>query len=272
MQIPSVTLNNRAEMPQIGFGTWRIKKEKDCVQAVTTALECGYRHIDTAQIYGNEQYVGRAIKESGLKRSEVFITTKIWNDNLWWDDFDPSLEVSLSKLHTEYVDLLLVHFPVTEVRGPAWHKMEKAYEEGKARAIGVSNYTIKHLQELLGTCKVRPSVNQVELHVFLQQPELVRFCKDNGIIVEAYSPLAHGYGIEEGLLQRIAEKYNKSPAQIMLRWCIEQGTVPLPKSSHPDRIKENLKIFDFKLDENDLEQIENLNRNFRTCWDPTRTP
>src|SRR5579864_3170264 len=225
MNAPELKLNNGNKIPQIGLGMWLIKKEAECKAAVEAALAAGYRHFDTAQYYKNEQYLGEALAQSGFPRSDVFITTKIANDNQWWDDLIPSFDESLNKLQSDYVDLLLIHFPVTETRGPAWRKMEEIYQSGRARSIGVSNYTVRHLEELLSDCKVKPVVNQVELHVFLQQPELVEFCKQHDIVVEAYSPLAHGHGMKDRVLQDIADEYGKTPAQIMLRWCIEIGTV-----------------------------------------------
>lgn len=265
-------MNNGREIPQVGLGLWLNKDEQECKVSVKYALEAGYRHFDTAQIYHNEEFLGTALQEVGTKRSDIFITTKIWNDNFWWDDLLPSLEESLAQLQTNYVDLLLLHFPVTETRGPAWRKMEEAYEAGKAKAIGVSNYTIAHLEELLADCKVKPAVNQVELHVFLQQPELVAFCKKHNIVVEAYSPLAHGMGIDDPMLGEIAKKHGKTSAQIMLRWAIEAGCVVLPKSTHQDRINQNIDIFDFSLDKDDMAKIKHLDKNFRTCWDPTHVP
>lgn len=272
MIVPRIALTSGTSIPQIGLGTWLNKGEEECREAVTSAVQAGYRHFDTAQIYENEQFVGSALAESKLPREELFITTKIWNDNLWWEGFDESFEESLRKLQTDYVDLLLIHFPVTEERRPAWHKMEEKNKAGKAKAIGVSNYTIRHLEELLRESTIKPTVNQVELHVFLQQPELVQYCKDNDIVVEAYSPLAHGYGLDNSVIAAIAKKHNKTPAQILIRWCIEVGAVPLPKSTHPDRIRQNFEVFDFAFDAADLEQIKTLDRGFRTCWDPTHTP
>ncbi len=204
-----------------------------------------------------------------MPRDEVFITTKIWNENLYWDDVMPSFEQSLANLQTDYVDLLLIHFPVTEVRRPAWRKMEEIARSGRAKAIGVSNYTIPHLEELLQESSIKPVVNQIELHVYLQQPELVKFCQAHDIVVEAYSPLAHGYGIDNPVLKTIGDKYGKSAAQIMIRWCIEQGLVVLPKSVHPARITENLAVFDFKLDADDMVKLAALESGYRTCWDPT---
>lgn len=270
MSVPEVTLNNSLLMPGIGFGVWQIKDREECISSVRTALEAGYRHIDTAQIYGNEQHVGEAVKTSGIDRKEIFITTKISIYNFL--RVQKSFATSLDKLGTDYVDLLLLHYPVSKVRGKAWAKLEELNRAGKARSIGVSNYTIKHLTELLENCKIKPAVNQVELHVYLQQPELLAFCKEQGIVVEAYSPLAHGHGMDNPVLESIAKKYGKTPAQIMLRWCVEAGTVPLPKSATPKRIKENIDIFDFALTPEDMKKIEELEEGLRTCWDPTRTP
>lgn len=269
MNVPQIKLNNGQKIPQIGFGVWLIKKEKECIDSVKSALETGYRHIDTAQIYRNEQYVGQAIVESDVPRKDIFITTKIWNDNFWWDDLIPSFEDSLKRLQTDYVDLLLLHSPVTETRRPAWRRMEELNKDGRAKSIGVSNYTIKHLKELLSECEIKPVVNQVELHVFLQQPELAEYCRKNDIIVEAYSPLAHGYGIKDPLLVQIGKKHKKTAVQIMLRWLVEQGYVVLPKSVHPERIQENFEIFDFKLDAADKKQLVSLEKDLRTAWDPT---
>lgn len=269
MNIPQITLNNDISIPQIGFGTWMIKDKAECIASVKSALEAGYTHVDTAQIYGNEAFVGEAITQSGVDRKELFITTKIWNENQFWDDLIPSFEDSLKNLQTDYVDLLLLHFPVTELRRPAWKRMEDLYESGKVKSIGVSNYTIRHLEELLAECKIKPVVNQVELHIFLQQPELVVFCENNGIILEAYSPLSHGYKMNDATIQAIAEKHGKSYTQIMIRWCIEQGFVVLPKSVHEDRIKENIAVLDFELDEEDKAKLKELDEGLRTCWDPT---
>jgi diketogulonate reductase-like aldo/keto reductase len=271
MSIPNIKISDNVEIPQLGFGTWLIKEGSECKNAIKTALEVGYRHFDTAQIYENEQFVGEALSESSIPRGELFITTKIWNENMFWDDIESSLDKSLKKLRTTYVDLLLLHFPVTELRRPAWHRMQDIYKLGKARAIGVSNYTTQHLEELLNECEIKPAVNQVELHVYLQQPELVKYCQDNGIVLEAYSPLAHGYDMKNQTLGVIAKKHNKSVAQIMIRWCINNGFVTIPKSTHSNYIKENFEVFDFKLDEQDLRQIETLDKNLRTCWDPTHT-
>jgi diketogulonate reductase-like aldo/keto reductase len=270
-QIPLLPLNNGVRIPQLGLGTWRMRDEAECQQAVRWALELGYRHIDTAQIYGNEQFIGGAIKESGVARKDLFITTKIWNDNQGEGDLEPSLGESLEKLQTNYVDLLLLHWPLPG-RGPAWRKMEQVAEAGKTKAIGVSNYTIRHLKELLSECSIKPAVNQVELHVFLQQPELVRFCQDNGIVVEAYSPLAHGESMNDPILGKLARRHGKTPAQLMLRWCVQKGLVVIPKSTHKQRLQENSAIFDFELTDKDLSELAKLERGFRTSGDPTHMP
>ena len=272
MAIPGIKLNDNVSIPQIGLGTWQIKDESKCLETIKIGLEDGYRHFDTAQIYGNEQFIGRALKDSGISRGDLFITTKIWTLNFLSSRVIPSFDASLTKLQTDYVDLLLLHFPVPKLRHSAWKKMEEIQDSGRAKSIGVSNYTIKHLQRLLRDCRIKPSVNQVELHVFLQQPELLEYCKAEGIIVEAYSPLAHSYGLDNPILAKIAKKHSKSTAQIMLRWCVEVDTVPLPKSTTPERIAENIDIFDFKLDKEDMVELRGLDSNHRTCWDPTRIP
>jgi len=269
MNVPNIRLNTGDEIPQVGLGLWLNKDKDECKSSVKVALDAGYTHFDTAQIYNNEQFLGEALQEAGADRKNLFITTKIWNENQYWDDIEPSLDESLDKLKTDYVDLLLLHFPVTETRRPAWRKMEEIYHSGKAKAIGVSNYTIRHLEELLAENKVVPAVNQVEIHVFLQQPELLDFCKRHNIVVEAYSPLAHGMGMNDPVLVEIAKAHNKSTAQIMLRWCVQQDLVVLPKSVHPDRIQQNIDLFNFELSDDEMQRLTTLERDLRTCWDPT---
>ena len=272
MVTPTFKLSNGVAIRGVGLGTWQINDENMCLETVQIALKDGYRHFDTAQVYGNEQYIGHALKDSGVSRNELFITTKIWILNFLPSRVIPSFNKSLDKLQTDYVDLLLLHFPVSKLRHTAWKKMEEIHDSGKAKTIGVSNYTIKHLERLLKDCRIKPAVNQVELHVFLQQPDLLKYCESQGIVVEAYSPLAHGYGLNNPLLVRLAKKHNKSAAQVMLRWCVEVGTIPLPKSSTAARIAENIDIFDFKLDKADLAELTELDANHRTSWDPTKIP
>jgi diketogulonate reductase-like aldo/keto reductase len=274
MNIPSLKMNTGAMMPQIGFGLWQNGNNDECVNSVLYALEAGYRHFDDAQVYDNEEYLGEAIKKSGWDRKELFITTKIasnmkYKNNQPEDKLVPSFEESLKKLQMGYVDLLLLHFPATDTRQPAWKIMEELYESGRSKAIGVSNYTVRHLEELLKDCKVKPAVNQVELSVVLQQPELVDYCKKNHIIVQAYTPLAEGHFFDDPTLAEVAKKHGKTVPQIMLRWCIEYGVVALTKSTHEDRIKQNIDIFDFKLDADDMAKLKRLDKDYRTNWDPT---
>ena len=262
-------MNTGVQIPQIGYGMWIVLPGIVAKKAVKSALETGYRHFDTAQAYHNEQHLGHALKDSSVKRKDVFITTKIRTSNLSAEDVIPSFEKSLKKLQTDYVDLLLIHFPVTETRQGAWQKLEEIHKSGRAKAIGVSNYMVGHLEELLAQCQVKPAVNQIELHLFLQMKDVVDYCHKNGIVVEAYSPLAHAKKMEHPVIKKLAKKYGKTNAQIMLRWCVDIGSVPLPKSTHKERIQENINIFDFQLDKKDLAELSKLDMNLRTCWDPT---
>lgn len=271
MTIPELQLNTGASIPQLGYGLWRIQDEDECKNAVKAALETGYTHFDDAQIYGNEQHLGDVLHESNVDRSRLFITTKIWTDNMASDSVVPSFEQSLQKLQIEYVDLLLLHFPVTETRDEAWQRLQEIHARGQAKAIGVSNYTIDHLEQMR-SYDVQPAVNQVEMSVVLQQPELTQYCKKNGIVVQAYTPLAEGHFFEDPTLVEIAKKYNKTVPQIMLRWGIEYGVVVLTKSANPARIKENIDIFDFSLEESDVQRLKGLDQAHRTNWDPTNIP
>jgi diketogulonate reductase-like aldo/keto reductase len=266
-RIPNFELPDNIKIPSIGLGLWLVRGESNCIETVATGIEAGYTHFDSAQVYGNEKHLGIALKSSALKREDLFVTTKISVANFL--RVKSSFDKSLEKLQLEYADLLLLHFPVTGVRSKAWKDLEDIHAEGRAKSIGVSNYTVRHLKQLLKNCKIKPAVNQVELHVFLQQPELVAYCKENGILVEAYSPLAHGKGLDDPVLSEIAKKHNKTTAQIMIRWCLDIGTLPLPKSTKAERLKQNIDVFDFKLDSHDMEKIKGLDRNMRTCWDPT---
>lgn len=270
--IPKLDLNNCQKIPQIGLGLWQVKNEAEFQTAFTAAIAAGYRHFDTAQIYGNEPMLGRAWKSSRLKREDLFITTKISVENFGSRRTIKSFYKSLENLQTEYVDLLLLHFPVSLLRKSSWLALEQIQKQGKARSIGVSNYTIRHLKDLKKYANFTPAINQVELHVFLQQSELIAYCHDNGIVVEAYSPLAHAKDMNEVVISNIANKYGKSYAQIMLRWCVEQGLVVIPKSVTTSRIKENIDIFDFALDDDDKQKLTSLDRGMRTCWNPTLVP
>lgn len=265
----TIMLNNGISMPILGLGVWKTKSGKECKEAVLNALEAGYRHIDTARIYDNEVDVGQAIRESGIPRKEIFITTKLWNADQGSDKTRKALENSLDRLGIDFVDLYLIHFPVTSKRMDSWKELEKLYPDKLCKAIGVSNYTIIHLTELLKNSQITPAVNQVEFHPFLNQIHLLEYCKKHKIQLEAYSPLAHGQKIEDPTIAKIAQKYDKTPAQILIRWAIEQKIVVIPKSIKKERIIENSKVFDFAISEEDMKILNSLDEDFRTCWDPS---
>ncbi|EKQ37010.1 aldo/keto reductase [Leptospira interrogans] len=265
----TIMLNNGISMPILGLGVWKTKSGKECKEAVLNALEAGYRHIDTARIYDNEVDVGQAIRESGIPRKEIFITTKLWNADQGSDKTRKALENSLDRLGIDFVDLYLIHFPVTSKRMDSWKELEKLYHDKLCKAIGVSNYTIIHLTELLKNSQITPAVNQVEFHPFLNQIHLLEYCKKHKIQFEAYSPLAHGQKIEDPTIAKIAQKYDKTPAQILIRWAIEQKIVVIPKSIKKERIIENSKVFDFAISEEDMKILNSLDEDFRTCWDPS---
>lgn len=272
MKIPDMTLVDKHKIPQIGLGTWKSKDEAEFHAAFKTAIKDGYRHFDSAQEYDNEHLLGAAWQESGLKREDLFITTKISVRNFGYHKAKSTFAESLEKLQTEYVDLLLLHFPVTLLRKKAWKALEEIQADGGAKSIGVSNYTIRHLEEMQAYANVMPAVNQVELHVFLQQPELIQYCRDHNITVEAYSPLAHAKAMDNKVIADIAKKHGKTYAQIMLRWCVEQDLVVLPKSVTPERIQQNIDIFDFKLDAEDMAALKKQDQDMRTCWSPVHVP
>lgn len=272
MKIPMIKLADGQKIPQIGLGLWQIRDPGDFKTAFETAIEAGYRHFDTAQIYQNEQLLGEAWQRSGLKREDLFITTKIAVSNFGYHKAKSSYAESLTRLQTDYVDLLLLHFPVPILRKKSWQALEEIQTAAGAKSIGVSNYTIRHLEEMQEYAKAKPVINQVELHVFLQQPELVKYCQEHDIAVEAYSPLAHARAMANEAIASIAKKHHKSYAQIMLRWCIEQDLIVLPKSATPSRIRENIDIFDFQLDDEDLQTLAKQDRDMRTTWSPVHVP
>jgi methylglyoxal/glyoxal reductase len=272
VSVPERKLADGHSIPQVGLGTWRLKDESEIDRSFETAIKAGYRHIDTAQAYGNERFLGAAWEKSGLKREELFITTKIGVINFGHKKALKSFEESLKNLRTDYADLLLLHFPVSLLRKGAWKALEEIQAAGHARSIGVSNYTIRHLEEMKDYAKAMPVVNQVELHIFLQQPELIKYCHDHDIVVEAYSPLAHGTPMDNETIAGIAGKHGKTYAQVMLRWCLQRGFVVIPKSANPDRIRENIDIFGFKLDDEDMEALASQDRDMRTCWSPVHVP
>jgi len=272
VKVPSLKLADNHRIPQVGLGLWQVKDQAEFDSSFNAAIKAGYRHFDSAQAYDNEHFLGEAWRRAGLKREEVFITTKISVTNFGYRKARKSFEESLRNLRTEYVDLLLLHFPVTLLRKKSWKALEEIKASGAAKSIGVSNYMIRHLQEMEDYAVAMPVINQVELHVFLQQPELIRYCQDRGIIVEAYSPLAHAKAMDNEVIAGIAAKHNKSYAQIMLRWCIDRGLVVLPKSVTPERIQQNIDIFDFKLDGKDLAALIAQDQDLRTCWSPVHIP
>ena len=272
MKIPEIKLNDGNKIPQLGLGLWKIKTYEEIKVAFDAAIKNGYTLFDSAQIYGNEEFLGRAIKESKVDRSKLYITTKIFIKNFGYKKTLKSFDESLKNLGMDYVDLILLHFPVTLLRRNSWLALEEIKKSGRAKSIGVSNYTIKHLEDMKKYCSITPAVNQVELHVFLQQPELIEYCMKNNIVIEAYSPLAHGKEMKNEIVNDIALKHKKSYSQIMLRFLIQKGLVVIPKSTHPNRISENVQIFDFKLDEDDMKILGDLDENMRTCWDPTFIP
>jgi diketogulonate reductase-like aldo/keto reductase len=272
MTSQTITLNNNVEFPILGLGTWQAIKSA-CVEAVAFALNHGYSLIDTAQGYNNETEVGKGWQESGRQREDIFITTKINNSNQGYDSSKRSFENSLAHLQTDYVDLLLIHWPdITNFNKTVetWQAMVEMQKEGLCRAIGVSNFTISLLETLKSESDVIPAVNQVEFHPFLYQKSLLTYCRENKIQIEAYSPITRGKFFSNSVLQRMAEKYAKTPAQIMLAWGVNHEIVVIPKSTHQGRIQENADIF-FNIDDEDMAELDSLNRDLRLVkgfWEP----
>ena len=263
-------LNNGTLMPYIGLGVFRMEDNSETQQAIETALEVGYRHIDTAAIYQNEDSVGQAIKNSGIPRQEIFLTTKLWNDDMRSGKVEEAFEASLKKLGTDYVDLYLIHWPVKEKFVDAWLKMEKIYKSGRAKAIGVSNFKEHHLDELKKVSTIVPAVNQIELHPYLIQQSVLDYCNKAGIHAEAWSPFSANKTnlLKEKILVDLANKYDKTTAQIILRWNYQRNVIVIPKSSNKGRLIENLNFFDFKLTDAEIQQINSLNKNMRVGSDP----
>jgi methylglyoxal/glyoxal reductase len=264
----SIKLNNSISIPYFGFGTYQIRGAL-AKEAVLCALETGYRHIDTAAAYGNEKEVGEAIKESRLPRDEVFVTTKLWNEDQGYDSVFNAFETSLNNLCLDYIDLYLIHWPVTGNRLKSWSALEKIVSTEKCRAIGVSNFTIKHLEELLKSARIVPAVNQVEFNPFLYQKELLDYCSSKNIALAAYTPLSRGKKLDHPLLRYLSGKYHKTSAQILLRWAIEHELIVIAKSENKSRIKENADIFNFSIDPKDITKLDALNEGFRIAWDPS---
>ncbi|WP_372364585.1 aldo/keto reductase [Candidatus Uabimicrobium sp. HlEnr_7] len=271
MNIKTTTLNNGQIIPYLGLGVYQSPPGEVTQNAIVHALQNGYRHIDTAKLYDNEKDVGIAVAKSSVPRDEIFITTKLWNDDHGYDSALEACKKSIDSLGT-YIDLYLIHFPVENIRKESWRALEQLYKDGLCKSIGVSNYTVRHLKELLSVSGVVPAVNQVEFSPYLYQKELLDFCRENNIQLQAYSPLTRGQKLDDAKLMTIAEKYKKTTAQILIKWCLQHEIVVLPKSINHERIVQNSQIFDFSITSEDMDVLDNFNENFRTCWNPTDTP
>jgi len=268
IQTSKVKLINGVEMPWLGLGVFRSKEGKEVETAVKCALATGYRSIDTAAAYQNERGVAKAIKESGVPREEIFLTTKIWNSDQGYQSTFRAFEDSLEKLQTNYIDLYLIHWPKGELSVETWKAIEELYEQGRIRAIGVSNFLVHHLKHLMENLRIVPMVNQVEFHPQLIQPDLLKFCQDNQIQLEAWRPIMEGKVKDIPVFQALSMKYQKSPVQIVLRWDIQKKVVTIPKSVTPERIIHNADIFDFELSAEDMAKIDSLDKNARMGADP----
>jgi diketogulonate reductase-like aldo/keto reductase len=274
---PTVTtvtlpLTTGKAIPIVGLGVYQSTPGAPTRDAVRIALELGYRHVDTARIYGNEADVGAAVKASGVPRDQIFVTTKLWNDDHGYDTALRALDKSLQRLGLDHVDLYLIHWPVEGKRRDSWRALETAFEDGRARAIGVSNYLVPHLDELLGSAKHKPHVNQIELSPFLQRRATVALCKQHGIVVEAYSPLTRGERLDHPVVRAVARTAGRTAAQVLLRWGVQHGFVVLPKSVRRERIAENAALFDFELDASLMRQLDALEEDLTTGWDPATQP
>ncbi|MCM3315345.1 aldo/keto reductase [Rummeliibacillus stabekisii] len=268
----TTTLNNGVKMPWLGLGVFKVEEGPELVNAVKTAIKHGYRSIDTAAIYGNEEGVGNGIqeglKEAGILREDLFVTSKVWNEDLGYESTLAAYETSLKKLGLDYLDLYLIHWPVEGKYKDAWRALETLYKEGRVKAIGVSNFQVHHLEDLMKDAEIKPVINQVELHPRLTKKELKTFCQDNNIQLEAWSPLMQGQLLDNEVLKEIAAKHNKSVAQVIVRWDLQNGVMTIPKSTKEHRIVENVDLFDFELTQEELEVIDGLNQNHRVGPDP----
>ena len=262
------TLSNGVKMPYFGLGVFQVSDGHEVVKSVKDALEAGYRHIDTAALYGNEAGVGKAIAESNVAREDVFVTTKVWNSDQGYNQTLKAFETSLKKLNFDYVDLYLIHWPVKNKYKDTWRAIEHLYKDGRVKAIGVSNFLKHHLEDLLQSAEIVPMTNQMEFHPYLVQQELIDFCKANDIQYEAWSPLMQGRVLSVENLQKIAGKYNKSAVQLVLRWNLQKGVVTIPKSIKKERIISNADIFDFEISSEDMNLIDSLDRGQRVGADP----
>lgn len=268
-QNPKVTLNNGNQLPQLGLGVYKVGQDIG-VELVKAAIEVGYRRFDTAALYDNEFEIGAGIRQSGLPREDVFVTTKIWNDRHGFENASEAIDESLARLNIGYVDLLLIHWPCPKKNlfEETWRALENAVETGKVRGIGVSNFNPGHLDQLLSSARIVPAINQIELHPGLQQAELRRYNQSHGIATEAWSPLDRGRFVTNPLLAEIAAKHGKTVTQVIIRWHLDLGNLVIPKTSNPERLKENINVFDFTLDLEDLAKIATLNADERHGPDP----
>ena len=265
-------MNDNFQIPVVGLGAWKSEPGEATYQAVLDSIEAGYRHIDTARAYGNEESVGSAVRDSGVNRGDVFVTTKLrWED----EGFESTIEAcekSLNRLNCDYIDLYLIHWPLREKRNHSWKAFIELRERGLCKSIGVSNFTIEHLAEIEAKFGILPAVNQVEFHPYYYQKELLDYCNSKNIIIEAYSPLAHAKRLDEPKLGAISEELGKTPAQVLIRWSIQRGMVVLPKSVNKSRIIENFSVFDFDISDSVMAKLDELDESFVTCWDPHNPP
>ncbi|AZV41445.1 aldo/keto reductase [Peribacillus asahii] len=264
----TITLHNGVEIPQLGFGVFKVENGSQTVQSVKKALEVGYRSIDTAAIYQNEEGVGQAIRESGIPRKDIFVTSKVWNTDQGYESTLAAFDASLKRLGLDYLDLYLIHWPGKDKYVDTWRALETLYKEGKVRAIGVSNFHIHHLENLLKSSEMKPVINQIELHPRLTQVEIREFCQQHDIQVEAWSPLGRGVLLDNPTIGEIAKKHGKTSAQVIIRWHLQHGIVVIPKSVTPARIEENAQVFDFELSVEEMKEIDGLHANERVGSNP----
>lgn len=264
----SVFLNNDCTMPLLGLGLYKITDDAEAETAITAAVQNGYRLFDTASAYKNEEFVGHALAKCGIPRKDLFVTTKIWNNAQRLGDVEASLQRSLDRLSLDYIDLYLIHWPVPGCFLNTWKDMEKILESGRALSIGVSNFEIRHLEELRRVSGIVPAVNQIECHPLCYPKELIEYCQANGIQVQAYAPLARGAYLDNDILCVLGTKYAHTPAQVGLRWAIQKGISVIPKSTHPERIASNARIFDFTIDQEDMDLLDTLNQNYHSASIP----
>ena len=263
-----ITLQDGNSMPLFGLGVWAAQSGKETYDSTFYALKTGYRHIDTAEMYGNEKDVGNAVIDSGINRAEIFVTTKLWDSGLGYDHALKAFDASLKKMNLEYVDLYLIHWPEKGSQLDIWRALERIQKEGRSRSIGVSNFAPKHLMELLVKGSVRPVVNQIELSPFLQQETIYSFCRKENIHLTGYCPLARGEKFENSKLFQIAKEMGKTSAQVMIRWALQRGHTVFPKSVRPERIEENANVFDFNLNQEQMKILDGLEQGLRFCPDP----